>query len=255
MNGTTVVPQKILELAYNKSLTLVLDMGSNISWTIKGKDIIVDNLGDIDFGVTMGAGNVPQDLQKDVADDSWSTQMHLNYEGVFGLTGLLTVNVGTEHAGQNATLFYYNEEAGKLEYIDMAFVGENGSVTFSFAHASDYVIVLDGFAGTGSGISVVDATLLDTEIKSENTTQESDVASESGSATEDDGTSGADGTSESNTASDSNGASDGNSSLEKDNTPTTGQTLNAKYILCLGVMLMGIYMILTSKKEEDQVAA
>lgn len=255
MNGTTLVPQRILELAYNKSLTLALDMGNDISWTIKGKDIIVDNLGDIDFGVTMGTGNVPQDLQKDVADDSWSTQLHLAYEGVFGLTGLLTVNVGTEHAGQNATLFYYNEEAGKLEYIDMAFVGENGSVIFSFAHASDYVIVLDGYVGTASGISVVDTTLLDAEVKSENTASESDAASESDGESEDNGTTESDTASADDGVTDSSSATDGSSTLEKDNTPTTGQTLNAKYILCLGVMLMGIYMILTSKKEEDQITA
>lgn len=34
-----------------------------------------------------------------------------------------------------------------------------------------------------------------------------------------------------------------------DNTPKTGPGLNTKYIFCLGVMLLGVYMILTSRKE------
>ena len=41
---------------------------------------------------------------------------------------------------------------------------------------------------------------------------------------------------------------------EKDDTPTTGQAMNPKYILCIGVMLLGIYMILTSRKEKYETA-
>lgn len=241
MNGTTIVPQKILELAYTKNHTLVLDMGNAITWTIRGKDIVTEGLGDIDFGVALGSGNVPQELQKDVADDSWSTQMHLAHDGLFGLTGLLTVNIGVENSGTNATLFYYDEAAGKLQYMDMAFVGENGSVTFSFAHASDYVIVVDGIAGDGSGMSVLGTTLTDTE-----STVESDDTTDSVTQADD--------TAENDDATESDSAADSDGATERDDTPSTGQTLNAKYILCLGVMLMGIYMILTSKKEEKELA-
>lgn len=231
MNGTTIVPAKILELAHDKTLTLVLNMGNGIVWTIRGTDIIVDGLGDVDFAVTMGSTNVPQELQRDVADDSWSTQLHLAHEGVFGLTALLSVNVGTENAGKNATLFYYDEAAGKLKYMGMNFVEDDGAAIFSFEHASDYVIVLDGIAinnGTQNGQETVwlntpgtadgDNSELDTETVEENT---EDTETEAGAT-----------------------------GTEKDDTPPTGQSLNPKYILCLGVMLMGIYMILTSKKEE-----
>lgn len=38
----------------------------------------------------------------------------------------------------------------------------------------------------------------------------------------------------------------------KDETPKTGQSLNPKYVLCIGVMLLGIYMILTSERQEKQ---
>ena len=150
--------------------------------------------------------------------------------------------VGVANAGTNATLFYYDEEAGKLQYIDMAFVGEDGGVTFSFAHASDYVIVIDGIAGSGSGMSVLGTTLTDMD----STTEGDSTAAADDVAANDDTTAGDDTTTDS--------AADSEGTTERDDTPSTGQSLNAKYILCLGVMLMGVYLILTSKKEEKEFA-
>lgn len=235
MNGTTIVPAKILELAHDKNLTLVLNMGNGIEWTIRGNDIIVDGLTDIDFAVTLGTSNVPQELQKDVADDSWSTQLHLAHDGIFGLTALLSVNVGAGNAGKNATLFYFDEAAGKLKYMGMNFVGDDGVVVFAFEHASDYVIVLDGIVKEGGSQSGQEAVWLNTTGtgSGEEPVPEDGVADEAVESVADNG-----------------GAATGGTESEKDDTPPTGQSLNPKYILCLGVMLMGIYMILTSKKEE-----
>lgn len=234
MNGTTVVPEKVLKLAYDKSLTLVLDMGNNIQWTVRGRNMTADGLGDVDFAVTMGTSNIPQALQKDVADDSWSTQMHLAHEGVFGLTALLSVNVGAENAGKNATLFYYDEEADKLKYMGMEFVEDAGTVTYAFEHASDYVIVLDGFAGEGgtqgtAWLNTTGSTGVEDSMQEETAGGSAENGTDAGSGTAAAGVSTADG---------------------KDDTPPTGQSMNPKYILCLGVMFLGIYMILTSKKEE-----
>ena len=54
MNGTTVVPKDILTLAADKQLTLVLDMGNGISWTIDGSSIDTSVVADTDFGVELG---------------------------------------------------------------------------------------------------------------------------------------------------------------------------------------------------------
>lgn len=59
MNGTTVVPKDILTLAADKQLTLVLDMGNGISWTIDGSSIDTSVVADTDFGVELGTSNVP----------------------------------------------------------------------------------------------------------------------------------------------------------------------------------------------------
>lgn len=200
MNGTTVVPANALSNVHNKKLTIVLDMGDGITWTLKGEDIVGENLKETDFGVSLGAGSVPQELQSDVADESFSTQLKLAYDGVFGFTAVLKVNLGRSAAGYNATLYYYNEEDNKMEYIDKELVKDTGDVSFTFAHASDYVIVINGLSPEDADMTALGAHV-------------------------------------------------------KDDTPKTGPGLNAKYILCLGIMLLGIYMMLTSKKEPGRKIA
>lgn len=199
MNGATKVPKEVLSIAKEKKQDLVLNMDTGITWNISGKDITSSDIKDIDFGVKLGTSNVPKELQNDVAGSNWSTQMHLSYNGVFGMTATLKVMLGKAAGGHTAILYYYNEAEKKMEYISQATVTSSGEATFTFAHASDYVIVVDGLPASATGMSVTDAHI-------------------------------------------------------QDNTPTTGPGLNAKYILCLGVMLFGVYMILTSKKETYQTA-
>ena len=70
MNGTTVVPKDILTLAADKQLTLVLDMGNGISWTIDGSSIDTSVVADTDFGVELGTSNVPANLQSTVNSEA-----------------------------------------------------------------------------------------------------------------------------------------------------------------------------------------
>lgn len=262
MNGTTVVPAKILSLAKEKNLTLILDMGNEIRWRVAGADIMSEGLTDVDFGVTVGSGNVPKNLQADVADQSWSTQMHLAYNGIFGLTADLTVNIEAANAGRNATLFYYNEAEQRLEYVGRKFVGEKGEVTFTFAHASDYVIVVDGLASDKMAVTASNEAIKLKDDKAASGIQ-SDKGSDGGDQSNAAQGSGIqDSSTQNNVAQNGDGqggsaqdqAAQGSGTQMKDDTPKTGQGLNAKYILCLGVMLLGIYMILTSRKPEAEKA-
>ena len=68
-------------------------------------------------------------------------QFSLEHDGAFGFTADLTLNIGTEHSGKYANLFYHNEKTGKLEYQGVDVVDKDGNVVFTFTHASDYVIV------------------------------------------------------------------------------------------------------------------
>ena len=145
MNGTTVVPKDVIDSIKGKDTTLVLDMGNDLSWKIYGKDI-TDAAGDIDFDVTVGADagkSIPVDVINNVTGEHSSLNLTLAYDGEFGFTATLTVNMESKNAGLYANLFYYNEQTGELEFISAGQIDPDGNVELEFTHASDYTIVVD----------------------------------------------------------------------------------------------------------------
>lgn len=145
MNGTTVVPKDVIDSIKGKDTTLVLDMGNGLSWKIYGKDI-TDAAGDIDFDVTVGADagkSIPVDVINNVTGERYSINLTLAYDGEFGFTATLTVNMESKNAGLYANLFYYNEQTGELEFISAGQIDPDGNVELVFTHASDYTIVVD----------------------------------------------------------------------------------------------------------------
>ena len=145
MNGTTVVPKDVIDSIKGKDTTLVLDMGNGLSWKIYGKDI-TDAAGDIDFDVTVGADagkSIPVDVINNVTGERSSLNLTLAYDGEFGFTATLTVNMESKNAGLYANLFYYNEQTGELEFISAGQIDADGNVELEFTHASDYTIVVD----------------------------------------------------------------------------------------------------------------
>ena len=145
MNGTTVVPKDVIDSIKGKDTTLVLDMGNGLSWKIYGKDI-TDAARDIDFDVTVGADagkSIPVDVINNVTGERSSMNLTLAYDGEFGFTATLTVNIESKNAGLYANLFYYNEQTGELEFISAGQIDPDGNVELVFTHASDYTIVVD----------------------------------------------------------------------------------------------------------------
>ena len=144
MNGTSVVPKTVIDSIKGKDTTLVLDMGNGLSWKINGKEIS-DAAGDIDFGVTIGADagkSIPVDVINKVSGEKYSMNLSLAYDGEFGFTATLTVNMEPKNSGMYANLFYYNEQTGKLEFVSAGQIDSDGNVELAFTHASDYTIVV-----------------------------------------------------------------------------------------------------------------
>ena len=152
MNGTTVVPKDVIDSIKGKDTTLVLDMGNGLSWKINGQDI-TDAAGDIDFDVTVGADagkSIPVDVINNVTGERSSLNLTLAYDGEFGFTATLTVNMESKNAGLYANLFYYNEQTGELEFISAGQINADGNVELEFTHASDYTIVVDAKIMSGN---------------------------------------------------------------------------------------------------------
>ena len=171
MNGTTVVPKDIFDSIKGEDVTLVLDMGNGLSWKINGKDI-TDAAGDIDFGVTVGADagkSIPVDVINNVTGERYSMNLSLAYDGEFGFTARLTINMESKNTGLYANLFYYNEQTGELEFVSAGLIDADGNVELKFTHASDYTIVIDAAVMDGGNKDSINTTK-DNENAKDNTT-------------------------------------------------------------------------------------
>lgn len=144
MNGSVVVPGDIFDSIKGKDITITFDMGSGILWSVDGKSITTDKAGDIDFSVKTETNAIPVDIVNNVTGERYSIQISLSYDGEFGFTAVLSIGLGRENEGYTASLYYYNESTGELEFICADTVAEDGTVSLAFTHASDYVIVIDG---------------------------------------------------------------------------------------------------------------
>ncbi|MDY5883894.1 MAG: hypothetical protein SPJ65_11330, partial [Roseburia sp.] len=74
--------------------------------------------------------------------------------GELGGTFELSIPVGVKGAGLYGNLYYYNPTKGALEYMQTDTVDENGMVTYSFTHASDYVVAVS--KTNGAQVKTVD---------------------------------------------------------------------------------------------------
>lgn len=168
MKKATVVPKEVLEAIQGKPVDIVLEL-DGYCWSIDGSEVFASELTDIDLEVKIGTNAVPSSLVASIAEGKPTTQLSLTHNGNFGFRADLILNLGSENSGGAGNLYYYDSE-GKLKFMNAGQIGEDGTVSLSFSHASDYVVVIDNLqtddkkeentgtdnsqtsgAGTGSG--------------------------------------------------------------------------------------------------------
>ena len=143
-HGSTKLDKEVFETLAGQDITLVIDLGDGLSWTVNGMDIPEDaDFVDIDMGVTMDSDGIPVDLINAITGEHGSVQMTLAHDGAFGFTMTLTAQVGAENAGYWANLYHFNEEANTMTFETAAQIGDDGSVSLPLSHASQYAIVID----------------------------------------------------------------------------------------------------------------
>lgn len=150
MNNVRILPKKTLEAMKGKDITLILDLGNDIQWVINGKEITGQNLGDINLKLTKNSNTIPFEVVEEYAGDRSTMQFSLVHEGEFGCTATLRILVSSHRAGYYANLFYYNREAGVLEYVGSSQMDEKGIADLTMTHASDYLIIVDTVLLDGS---------------------------------------------------------------------------------------------------------
>ncbi|MGB4657994.1 MAG: Ig-like domain-containing protein, partial [Mobilitalea sp.] len=148
MNHATIVPKKIFESIKGQDVTVIFKVADGIEWSINGNDVTgADNsfnLNDVDMNVDLGADNIPEELISNLsASEDATVQLSLAYDGGFGFTATLRINLDKQNHGEIANLFYYNPNTKQLDLQSAMRIDETGNAQFDFVHASDYVIVMD----------------------------------------------------------------------------------------------------------------
>ena len=142
MNGATLLESSVLDVMKGKDITVVFHMNHDLIWSIDGTSITEKAAKDIDLRVELHTENIPENIIDEVAKEGDTTQLSLFYNGNFGFTANLSINIGKRNQGRDAVLYYYNEISQKMEWQGEDRVESEGWTTFPFTHASDYVIVL-----------------------------------------------------------------------------------------------------------------
>ena len=143
-SGSTKLDKEVFETLAGKDVTLVVELGDGVSWTVKGSDVPENaDFTDIDMGVTMNSDGIPVDVVNAITGERSTVQITLAHDGDFGFTMTLTAPLGKENPGYWANLYHYDESAEALNFEAAAKIDEDGSVTIPFSHASQYAIVID----------------------------------------------------------------------------------------------------------------
>lgn len=144
------------------------------TWTINGQDIITPPEENLSLAITVN----PDDFQTDGVDeffgDTIASKFSIEHNGEFGFTATLDYSLGAEYIGKYANLFYVVGD-GTFEFMKGALVDENGSVSYSFTHASDYVIAITDEEYTGQELNPKpEEPVVDTETEADTNIQQTD---------------------------------------------------------------------------------
>ncbi|MBB2181817.1 fibronectin type III domain-containing protein [Lachnospiraceae bacterium MD1] len=142
MNGSSVVPGEVLDVIRGTETTLVFDMGEGITWSINGQSITEGSLKDVNLDVSLNTDAIPEGIISQMAGEQDSNTLSLAYDGPFGFTSVLTINLNKINAGKYGNLFYYNPVTKQLTLQAVEKIGEKGTVELPFSHASDYVVII-----------------------------------------------------------------------------------------------------------------
>lgn len=142
--GRTTLEREVFEELAGQDITLEIDAGDGVLWTVNGLDIPEDTrLHDLDLDVDLGDSGIPATVLNAVTGEISTVQLSLAHDGEFGFTMTLSAPLGKTNAGYWANLYWYNERTEELEFQQAARIANDGTAEFDLDHASDYAIVID----------------------------------------------------------------------------------------------------------------
>ena len=142
--GRTTLEREVFEELAGQDITLEIDAGDGVLWTVNGLDIPEDTrLHDLDLNVDLGNSDIPATVLNAVTGEIGTVQLSLAHDGQFGFTMTLSAPLGRDNADYWANLYWFNEGTEELEFQQAARIAKDGTAEFALDHASDYAIVID----------------------------------------------------------------------------------------------------------------
>lgn len=138
LNDETTMPEDALQAAIDNNTKLILDAGFGRVWTINGADAVPGKY--IDLSVSGVNVDIPEEAYAGISCAD-SRQLKLNAR-LLDFTAQLTAFVGADNIGQNAALYCYNEETGKLVFEGISVVDGEGNVIFDINYGGRFFIAI-----------------------------------------------------------------------------------------------------------------
>ena len=143
-HGRTTLEREVFEELAGQDITLEIDAGDGVLWTVNGLDIPEDTrLHDLDLDVDLGDSDIPATVLNAITGEIGAVQLSLAHDGQFGFTMTLSAPLGRDNADYWANLYWFNERTDALEFQQAARIARDGTAEFALDHASDYAIVID----------------------------------------------------------------------------------------------------------------
>ena len=138
LNDETTMPEDALQAAIDRKMKLIMDAGFGRIWEIDGAKAVSGKYIDLSIsGVDVG---IPEASYAGILCSD-SRQLRINAR-LLNFTAQLTAFIGKDNIGQNAALYSYNDETGKLVFQDISAVDRDGNVIFNIKCGGRYFIAL-----------------------------------------------------------------------------------------------------------------
>ena len=138
LNDETTMPEDALQAAIDRKMKLIMDAGFGRIWEIDGAKAVPGKYIDLSIsGVDVG---IPEAAYAGILCSD-SRQLRINAR-LLNFTAQLTAFIGKDNIGQNAALYSYNDETGKLVFQDISAVDRDGNVIFNIKCGGRYFIAL-----------------------------------------------------------------------------------------------------------------
>lgn len=147
----TTVESYDLGQIQGKAKTILIEE-DGYTWTISGTDIETVPDKNLSLAITKNPDNFVQNGVDEFFGPTLASKFSIEHSGEFGFSATLDYFIGTDYTGKYANLFYVIGD-GNFEFMEGVLVDANGFVSYTFTHASDYIIAVTDVEYTGQDLN------------------------------------------------------------------------------------------------------